>query len=112
MTPDEWPLQVILLNRGPGAITQPHYHANDGPAQSATRHQILICQRGSARIGIYSTEGDRVAMVTLHRDDFVLCLEGHSVEFLEPDTRLLEIKQGPFPRTDADDKVDLGVKHG
>ena len=39
----------------------------------------------------------------------VLLLEGHEVEFIEPRTRLIEIKQGPFPGTDADDKVDLHV---
>ena len=42
-------------------------------------------------------------------NDLVLMLEGHEVEFLEPKTRLIEIKQGPFPGTDADDKVDLEV---
>ena len=37
-------------------------------------------------------------------------LEGHEVEFLEKGTRLIEIKQGPFPETDEADKVDLDVK--
>jgi hypothetical protein len=45
--------------------------------------------------------------VILEPDDLVLMLEGHEVEFLVPRTRLIEIKQGPFPGTDADDKVDL-----
>jgi len=36
-----------------------------------------------------------------------LMLEGHEVEFLEKGTRLVEIKQGPFPVTDEADKVDL-----
>jgi hypothetical protein len=29
------------------------------------------------------------------------------VIFLEPKTKLIEIKQGPFPENDAADKVDL-----
>ncbi len=33
--------------------------------------------------------------------------EGHEVEFLEDDTKLIEIKEGPFPETDEKDKVDL-----
>ena len=39
-------------------------------------------------------------------------LEGHEVEFLENGTRLIEIKQGPFPVTDEADKVDLQSKVG
>jgi hypothetical protein len=34
-------------------------------------------------------------------------LEGHEVEFLEPRTRLIEIKQGPFPDNDTADKIDI-----
>lgn len=111
ITDDEWPLQLVLLEREPGALTKPHYHVNDGPAQSPTRHQIMICQRGSARIGIFTTKGEHVGSIVLKEDDIVLLAEGHSVEFLEPRTRLIEIKQGPFPSTDADDKVDLKVEH-
>ena len=42
-------------------------------------------------------------------NDLVLLLEGHEVEFLERGTRLVEVKQGPFPGTDAGDKIDLKV---
>jgi hypothetical protein len=42
-------------------------------------------------------------------NDLVLLLEGHEVEFLERGTRLVEVKQGPFPGSDADDKIDLKV---
>ena len=41
--------------------------------------------------------------------DFVLSCEGHSLEFLDPDTKVIEIKMGPFPGSDAADKVDLNV---
>ena len=34
-------------------------------------------------------------------------LEGHEIEFLEPNTRLIEIKQGPFPVTDEADKINI-----
>jgi hypothetical protein len=40
------PLQIVVLNRDPGSYVRPHYHLNDHPAESATRHQILVCQRG------------------------------------------------------------------
>jgi hypothetical protein len=33
--------------------------------------------------------------------------EGHQVEFLEPDTKVIEIKQGPIPEAIADEMVVL-----
>lgn len=109
VTADELPLQIVLLNRDPGAYVRPHYHVNDTPAVSPTRHQILICQRGQMRVGLYTREGERVGHVILKPGDLVLMCEGHSLESLEPDTKVIEIKMGPFPGTDAADKVDLDV---
>ena len=113
ITDDGWPLQVIMLNRDPGGTTAAHYHVPDTPLPDhPTRHQILLCQRGSARIGVYTTEGDFLGDVTLKPQDLILMLEGHEVEFLENGTRLIEIKKGPFPVTDEADKVDLQSKVG
>jgi len=108
ITDDGWPLQVIMLNRDPGGTTTAHYHVPDMPLPDhPTRHQLLLCQRGSARIGVYSTEGDFLGGRRLIQKEVILMLEGHEVEFLEKGTRLIEIKQGPFPVTDEADKVDL-----
>jgi hypothetical protein len=108
ITDDDWPLQIILLNRDPGGTTLPHYHVptKDLPAWP-TRHQVLICQRGRARVGVLTTGGQALGEVDLEPNSLILLLEGHSVEFREPGTRLIEVKQGPFPGTDADDKVDI-----
>src|SRR5579872_6737874 len=110
ITDNSWPLQIILLQRDPGGTTLPHYHI---PTESlpdlATRHQVLICQSGSARVGIFTKRGEPLGEITMSPNDLVLLLEGHEVEFLERGTRLIEIKQGPFPGTDADDKIDLKV---
>jgi hypothetical protein len=38
-------------------------------------------------------------------------VEGHKVVFLEPKTKLIEIKQGPFPDNDSADKVDIKVNN-
>jgi hypothetical protein len=113
ITDDNWPLQVIMLNRDPGGTTAAHYHVPDPKfplPDHPTRHQILLCQRGSARIGVYSTDADFLGDVILKPNDLILMLEGHEVEFLEKGTRLIEIKQGPFPETDEADKVDLQGK--
>ena len=110
LTDNSWPLQVIVLEREPGGTTLPHFHIpTEDLLSHPTRHQILICQRGKARIGIFTREGESLGTAVLGANDLILMLEGHEVEFLEPRTRLIEIKQGPFPGTDADDKIDLEV---
>lgn len=111
ITDNRWPLQVILLKREPGGTTLPHYHVPDQPLPPhPTRHQILICQSGSARVGVYTREGAFLGDAILEPNDLILMTEGHEVEFLKPATRLVEVKQGPFPGSDADDKVDLDVR--
>jgi hypothetical protein len=111
ITHDDWPLQVIMLQRDPGATTAAHYHIPDVKLPDLpTRHQVMICQRGSARIGIFTTDGESLGDVILKPNDLILMLEGHEVEFVEKGTRLVEIKQGPFPVTDEADKVDLQNK--
>ena len=107
VTDDAIPLQIIVLNRPKGAITKAHYHVVEERCANATRHQILLCQRGSARIGVFTREGNHLGDAILRRDDLILMYEGHEVEFLEDDSKLIEIKEGPFPETDERDKVDL-----
>ncbi len=108
LTPDELPLQLTVLNRPAGAFVKPHYHVNEGAAPSETRHQVMVCLSGSARIGIFAKDGPHVADVDLAAGDFALLYEGHSIETLEDGTRLLEIKQGPMPADPFADNVPVG----
>jgi hypothetical protein len=107
LTPDELPLQITVLNRPAGALVKPHYHVNEGAAECETRHQVMVCLSGRARIGIYAVEGPHVADVELGGGDFALLFEGHSIETLEEATRLLEIKQGPMPADPFSDNVPV-----
>ena len=110
ITDNSWPLQIIVLELNPGGTTLPHYHVpTEALPDLPTRYQVLICQSGKARVGIFTRQGRPLGEVLMRANDVVLLLEGHEVEFLERGTRLIEIKQGPFPGTDADDKVDLKV---
>ena len=110
LTPDELPLQITVLNRPAGAFVKPHYHVNDGPPGGETRHQVMACLAGSARIGIFAKEGPHVADVDLEQGDFALLYEGHSIETLADGTRLLEIKQGPAPANPFDDNVPIATE--
>jgi hypothetical protein len=108
ITPHGWPLQVIMLQRDKSATTLAHYHVleNELPPMP-TRHQILICLRGALKVGVYTRQGAHLGDAVLRDDDLIIMLEGHQVEFLEAGTKVIEVKQGPFPGSDAADKVDL-----
>lgn len=107
VTADELPLQIVLLNRNPGAVVKPHYHRVTERPQNTTRHQIMICRSGKMRIGVFSKEGEDAGSVELNSGDLILMYEGHAIEFLTPGTKAIEIKEGPFPETDEADKVDF-----
>ncbi|MED5579581.1 MAG: hypothetical protein VX794_06065 [Nitrospinota bacterium] len=107
ITDDELPLQIILLNRSPGSVVNPHYHQVTERPNNETRHQIMVCRNGSMKIGVYSKEGEFAGDVILKSGDLILMYEGHRIEFLEENTKAIEIKEGPFPETDEADKVDF-----
>lgn len=109
LTPDEWPLQVVLIRGEPEAVTKPHYHRVERSPTVPTRHQVLCCRTGAVRVGVFGTDGEYVEDVILRAGDMILLGEGHAVQYLEPDARVLEIKQGPYPGTDEADMQELGV---
>lgn len=107
LTEDALPMQITILNREKGSRVAPHYHVADRQPQSVTRHQIMLCERGACKVGIYTKEGEHLDDVTITQRDFILLCEGHAFEVVGDDTKLIEIKQGPFPETDAQDMVRL-----
>jgi hypothetical protein len=56
-----------------GSYVRPHYHVNGTPAASCTRHQILVCQRGSMGVGLYTKKGERIAHIILRAGDLCCC---------------------------------------
>jgi hypothetical protein len=108
ITPEGFPLQITLLNRDPGSVVKPHYHDVYEPPTGKYRHQIMLTMSGRVRIGIFTVENDHLGDVFLEPGDLILMAEGHQIEFLEPNTRMVEIKQGPIPEAIADEMVVLG----
>lgn len=107
LTDDALPLQLTMLMRPAGAFVKAHYHVNEEPPRSNTRHQVMVCLSGRARVGLFATEGEHVADVELGAGDAALLCEGHSIETLAEGTRLLEVKQGPMPANPFDDNVPV-----
>ncbi len=95
MVPPEAPVQIVLLNREKGAVVKPHWHPLDRHPQAVAKQQLLICQRGRVRVNVWTRDGEHLGDRILNEDDMILFCEGHGFEFLEPDTKIIEIRMGP-----------------
>ena len=107
LTEDDLPLQIVYLHPGVGWRADPHFHPPDSPGPSVSKHQVMVCVSGLARIGVYTRQGEHLTDVDLSPGDLILLCEGHSVEAMQAGTRLIEIRQGPVLRGAPGDLVKL-----
>lgn len=100
VTEDADPLQVGVMERPKGHRVAPHRHP-DRPITVGSVSEFLFVERGRLRCSFHDDAGGVLASVELGPGDFLLILSGvHSVEFLE-DSRVTEVKQGPYPGESA-----------
>lgn len=91
------PFQIGIHQRPKGLTLAPHVHKLDRPLIINTIQEILLVQKGKIKITFYTTKGKLITVKILDLGDSVLLMDGgHGVEFLE-DSRVFEVKQGPYP---------------
>jgi hypothetical protein len=89
------PLQLGMNFYGKGEVIANHAHLPREILVSSVQEAIVIGE-GKARLVLYDEARERVADVVLGRGDLVLLTAGgHGFEILE-DTKILEVKQGPY----------------
>jgi len=100
-TPPENDLQLGLHQHRRGAEIKPHLH-RDSTRTVRSIQEVLHIQRGKVEADFYDEERQRVARCTLEAGDTVLLLAGgHGFRMLE-DTKMVEVKQGPYYGVEAD----------
>ena len=103
LTPNEYPLQVGILNHPAGTQIKPHVH-RDIHYEVNTTQEFIYVESGRIEIILYDDTWDEVTRDVLSGGDFVLFVSGgHSLKVLE-ESRMVEVKQGPYPG-DAHAKV-------
>lgn len=96
LTPNDYPLQLGLIERKQGYSFRPHIH-NDFRYEVNTTQEFLYVEHGRIRAKIYDHAWQVIAETELGPGDFLLSVAGgHSFDVLE-DVRLVEVKQGPYP---------------
>ena len=96
LTPDDYPLQLGLIERGAGYAFRPHIH-RDMRYDVNTTQEVLYVERGRMRATIYTHDWEVIAQTELGAGDLLFSITGgHGFEVLD-DVRLIEVKQGPYP---------------
>lgn len=105
LTDPSLPLQVARMLRSRGERVAAHRH-DPSPRTIAVTAEVLIVTKGSLALGFHGIDSQvfEVSDRILRAGDIAVLLAcGHSIEYLEDGTELIEVKQGPF----MDDKVML-----
>lgn len=96
-TEDTNPFQVGIQYRKKGDKVIPHTHRIDSPLTVEEIQEILFIQKGKIKLTLYTEKKEILSRKILNSGDAVLLLRGpHQVDFLE-DTKIFELKQGPYP---------------
>lgn len=96
LTPQSYTLQLGLLEHPPGKAIRAHRHPNTKYNVSTTQ-EFLYIEKGKVEATIYRNNWAVVKKVILKKGDFILSVAGgHSFRILKP-SRIIEIKQGPYP---------------
>lgn len=94
--------QVGIWGYGKGKKLAPHIHL---PAQRQALYtqEVVFVRDGRLRADIYTKNKKLLTSVELRRGDTIIMLHGgHGYEILEDNTRVLEVKNGPYIGADMD----------
>lgn len=87
-----------------GAGKQLARHAHNQVERSINRtHEVLYVRQGSIKATIYTLNQEDAGVLIVSAGDVLVLLEcGHGYEVLEPQTMVLEIKNGPYQGAEID----------
>jgi quercetin dioxygenase-like cupin family protein len=92
--------QVGIMERPKGYAVAPHRHP-DRSITITSISEFFYVESGKVRLTLFDDAWNEVAKEEIAAGGFALILSGgHGVEFLE-DTRIHEVKQGPYPGDDS-----------
>ena len=96
LTPEEYPLQLGLIDRKQGYKFRPHIH-NDFHYKVNTTQEFLYIEEGILKTTIFDNEWFPIYETALCKGDFLLTIAGGHAFEVKEDVRIIEVKQGPYP---------------
>jgi len=100
-TSKESTLQLGVIGHKQGAEIKPHIHENV-PRTIDRVQEVLHLAHGKVQVDFYDEEGKPLGSSTLSTGDTILLTDGgHGFKMLE-DSKMIEIKQGPYLDQETD----------
>lgn len=97
LTPDDYTLQLGLLEHPKGKLLKDHQHNPKVKYWVNTTQEFLYLEKGKVKVKFFDNDWGLVTEEILTAGDFLLHISGgHGFEVLEK-CRMIEIKQGPYP---------------
>lgn len=104
-TPDEMFLQVGTFWYEKGKRCKAHRHIRNERVNLFTQECNIVIA-GSVRTNLYDDDGQMFYSVLLKSGDLMVMVAGaHGFEILEPDTKIIECKNGPFISVEKDKRA-------
>lgn len=101
---DEDYQQVGIWGYNKGKKLAPHIHLIESREVLRTQ-EVVFVKEGRIRADIYTEKEKFLKQVELGKGDTIILLNGgHGYEILEEDTKVLEVKNGPYVGADRDRK--------
>ena len=100
VSPNEFPFQLGIHVRKAKEHIKPHRHIPFKKLEDIPVQEYLYIESGSVEVGFYDNN-KKFGTTVLKGRDMVLFNCAHEVTFLE-DTKLIEIKQGPYRGKDVE----------
>lgn len=97
LTPDDYTLQVGMIEHPAGRHIRDHVHNPKIHYEVDTTQEFLYIEKGKIKATIYDFDWSVIKEVILEAGDILLQVSGgHGFDVIEP-CYLIEVKQGPFP---------------
>ena len=101
------PLQLGILRHQQGSKIKPHTHKGL-PKTISEVQEVLHIEYGKVEAEFYESAGKKIKTVVLNSGDTILLLSGgHGFNILD-DSKIIEVKQGPY-RGFEEDKELLNI---
>jgi len=104
----ENPLQLGMLKHKSGIKIKPHIHKTS-LKKIDSMQEVLHIEHGKVEANFYDNNGEKIGSSILNSGDTILLINGgHGFKILE-DSKIIEIKQGPYSGV-TEDKEYLEVE--
>ena len=95
ISPEEYPLQMGVHLRKQGESVEAHIHKPFKNISEIISQEIFYVVYGKVQVDLFESGKKVDSCILRGGDTILLAFSGHGVKFLE-DTKMVEIKQGPY----------------